>query len=659
MSKRDRIIELTKIINEANYNYHTLDSPTISDYEYDKLLHELIELEEKYPNYKQKDSPTLKIGGEVLDEFVKVTHEVPMMSLDNSFDFNDLENFSEKLFNEYNNLSFISELKIDGLAVSIEYEDGYFKRAATRGNGTVGEDISLNVKTIKSLPLKLNENINITVRGEIFMPHESFHKLNEERMNENLDVFMNPRNAASGTIRQLDSKIAASRGLDIFIYTIVDDLDYINTQEEALNYLKKLGFKVNPNFKVHKDTKSLIDQIKLFDELRKNLNYDTDGVVVKVNEFKYLDEIGYTAKAPKWAKAYKFKPEEALTKLTDITFQIGRTGRVTPVAELEPVLISGSKVARATLHNEDYIIKRDIRKNDYVYIRKAGEIIPEVIKVELNKRKNQKPFEMIENCPVCHEKLIRKENEADYYCINNNCPARNINSLIHFASRVAMNIDGLGEKVIETLNKLGYLNKITDIYKLKNYYEELILIEGFGKRSIDKLLSSIEKSKENEANHLLFALGIKHVGSRVSEILLEEYGNINNLINLEIEDLIKVDEIGEKIAESIYNYFNDSNNLLIINELKELGLNFNYTKTKITKHEFNDKRVVITGTFTKYKRKELTDILKSFGAKVTSSVSKNTDFVFAGKDAGSKLQRANELNIKVLNEDELLERLNI
>lgn len=659
MNVKNKIIELRKKINEANYNYHTLDNPLITDYEYDKLFNELVKLEEEHPEYMDLTSPTNKIGGEVLDEFKKVKHDVPMMSLSNTFTEEELISFFNKIKKEYPNVNFVSELKIDGLAVTIKYENGKYLSAATRGNGEVGEDITLNVKTIKSLPLELNENVTIEVRGEIFMPHQSFHDLNERRMEQEEPLFANPRNAASGTIRQLDSKIVASRNLDIFLYTIVNGENYVDTQEGVLKYLKKLGFKTNPFYHVNKTSEELLSNIKEYDQRRIDLPYDTDGVVVKVNELELYDEIGYTAKSPKWATAYKFKPEEALTKLEGITFQIGRTGRVTPVAELEPISISGSTVARATLHNIDYINNLDIRINDYVYIRKAGEIIPEVLRVDLTKREKQIPFEMITNCPVCNELLERKAGEVDHYCINLNCPARNINSLIHFASRVALNIDGLGVKAIETLNSLGYLNNITDIYKLKNYYNELILIEGFGKKSVDKLLTSIENSKKEEADKLLFALGIKHVGAKVSNVLLNKYGSILKLIDASVEELEELDEIGNVIARSVYDYFNNDNNLNLINELAELGLNMDFTVVEVIKHEFNNLRVVITGTFTKYKRSELTEILKQVGAKVSSSVSKNTDFVFAGLEAGSKLTKAIELKIPVLDEEELLKRLNL
>ena len=659
MDIKSKIKTLTDIINKANYDYHTLDNPTITDYEYDRYLNELKELEEKYPEYKEINSPTEKIGGAILDEFKKVNHEIPMMSLNNSFSYEDLSSFINKLKNEYNNLTFISELKIDGLAVSIKYKDGIFVSAATRGNGETGEDVTNNVKTIKSLPLKLTEKIDIEVRGEIFMPHKSFKSLNEQRLINNEQLFANPRNAASGTIRQLDSSVVAARNLDIFLYTIVNAENYVNSQQEALTYLSKLGFKVNPFYHINNSVEELLNNIENYDQQRKTLNYDTDGVVVKVNELKYYDEIGYTAKSPKWAIAYKFAPEEAETLLKDITFQVGRTGKITPVAELEPVLVSGSVVARATLHNEDYIKNRDIRINDYVLIRKAGEIIPEVFKVNLDKRVNQKPFEMIKLCPACNNNLIRKENEADYFCVNELCPARNINSLIHFASRVAMNIEGLGERVVDTLNNLGYLNTIVDIYKLKDYYDELILIEGFGERSITKLIDAIELSKNNEADKLLFALGIKNVGAKVATTLLNTYGNIFELAKAEISELEEIDEIGNIIASNVFEYFNNENNLKLLNELNSLGLNFNFSKTEIIEHEFNNKRIVITGTFEKYKRTELTKILEEHGAKVSSSVSKNTDFVIAGSDAGSKLTKAEELKIKILKEEELLERLKI
>lgn len=659
MDKLKRIKELIKIIEKANYEYHTLDSPTISDYEYDMYLKELIQLEEKYPQYKQQNSPTQKIGGVVLDSFNKITHDTPMMSLSNVFNSEELTLFYNRINKEINNFTLTTELKIDGLAVSIKYVDGIYQSAATRGNGIIGEDITENVKTIKSLPLKLNEDVTIEVRGEIFMPQKSFHKLNEERLSNNEQLFANPRNAAAGTIRQLDSSVVAKRNLDIFLYTIVNAERYCTTQEEVLNYLQHLGFKVNPYYEVVNSIDQLNNTINKYDQIRKTLPYDTDGVVIKVNELKYYDEIGYTARSPKWATAYKFAPEEVETKLKDITFQIGRTGVVTPVAELEPVLISGSIVARATLHNEDYIINKDIRINDYVIVRKAGEIIPEVVRVNTNKRSNSVKFKMIETCPFCHEQIIRKENEADYYCVNTNCPARNINSLVHFASRVAMNIEGLGEKVIETLNTLGYINTIPDIYRLKKYYDELINIEGFGTKSVDKLLDAIEKSKQNEANLLLFGLGIKNVGAKIATLLLQNYGSIDNLAKASIEELENIDEIGNIIATNVYEYFNNENNKELLLELKNLGLNFNYTVTNIIEHEFNNKTIVITGTLKNYSRKEMQQLLEKHGAKITNSVSKKTDFVIAGSDAGSKLDKAIELNIKVLNEEEVLERLKI
>ena len=657
MEHTKRIEELTNIINEANYNYHTLDNPTISDYEYDKLLNELIKLEEQYPNNKLPNSPTQKIGGVILDNFKKVTHSVPMMSLSNAFNETDLVIFYNRISKIIENPILVSELKIDGLAVSLKYVDGLFVSAATRGNGIEGEDITSNVKTIKSLPLKLPQPLTIEVRGEIFMPQNSFHKLNEERMANEEPLFANPRNAAAGTIRQLDSSVAASRNLDIFVYTLVDPLNHVNKQSEVLTFLSNLKFKVNKEYHLNHSIEDLLNSIKRYDSIRKNLPYDTDGVVIKVDDINLHELIGNTAKSPRWAIAYKFAPEEVITKLNDITFQVGRTGVITPVAELEPVLVSGSVVARATLHNEDFINDRDIRINDYVYLRKAGEIIPEVIKVDLSKRNIQTKFSMITNCPVCNSNLVRRENEADHYCLNEACPARNINALIHFASRVAMDIDGLGQKVIETLNSLGYLNKISDIYKLHNYYDELINIEGFGNKSIDKLINGINKSKANKADKLLFALGIKNVGAKVATLLLNHFGNLENLFTATIEQMEEIDEIGNVIASSVYEYFNNESNLEIIKELKALGLNLEYEKVSVIEHIFNKKVIVLTGTLTNYSRNEMKALLEERGAKVTGSVSKKTDYVLAGEDAGSKLDKANELNIKVLSETEIMEML--
>ncbi|MDY0276959.1 MAG: NAD-dependent DNA ligase LigA [Acholeplasma sp.] len=658
MDELKRIKELTNILNQANYDYHTLDNPTISDYDYDHFLHELIDLENKYPEYKQDDSPTQKIGGAVLDSFKKVIHQVPMMSLSNVFNQGEVSNFYDKVKKVIDKFSVTTELKLDGLAVSITYVDGKYVSAATRGNGIEGEDITENVRTIKSLPLVLKEPLTIEVRGEIIMPKKSFHILNEERMEKDEALFANPRNAAAGTIRQLDSKVVAKRNLDLFVYTLVDAIKYVKTQEEVLKKLTEWGFKVNPYYHVNCSLEDLYQNINNYDEIRKTLSYDTDGVVIKVNELSYYDEIGYTAKSPKWATAFKFAPEEVETLLKDITFQVGRTGVITPVAELEPVLISGSIVSRATLHNEDYVINKDIRKNDYVVVRKAGEIIPEVVRVNLDKRDHQVPFKMISNCPVCNSTLERKDGEADYYCLNLECPGRNINGLIHFASRVAMDIEGLGEKVVETLNELGLLNSILDIYHLNDYYDELINIEGFGKKSIDKLLLAIEKSKNNTADRLLFGLGIKNVGAKISVILLKEYGSIDALMDAEVDKMEQINEIGSVIASSVYEYFHNETNRHLVNELKAIGLNFKYDKVSVIEHEFNGKTFVLTGTLDMYDREAMKQLLEQHGAKVTGSVSKKTDYVLAGKDAGSKLTKAIELKITVLSEEEVLARLN-
>ena len=658
MDIKQRIIELIDLINQANYDYHTLDQPTMTDFEYDKYLKELVELEDKYPNYKQDNSPTDKVGGVVLDSFKKITHKVPMMSLSNVFNEEELRAFDERIKKVTDDFSYISELKIDGLAVSIVYEKGMFIRAATRGNGQIGEDISENVKTIKSLPLKLKKEIDIEVRGEIFMPHKSFNKLNEDRLEQNLPLFANPRNAAAGTIRQLDSKVAASRNLDIFLYQIVSAEQYVNTQAEALEFLKSLGLKINPYFKVSKDVDELIKQISIYDQQRKTLNYETDGVVIKVNSFNLHETIGYTAKYPKWATAYKFQAESAITLLKDITFQIGRTGVVTPVAELEPVVISGSTVSRATLHNEDYILTKDIRINDVVRVHKAGEIIPEVIEVDLTQRKTQEPFKMIKTCPVCDAPLERKDGEADHYCTNDQCPGKHINRLIHFSSRVAMDIDTLGEKVVETLHDLGFLNTISDIYTLKQYEKELKGLPGFADKKVEKLLQAIEDSKKQSLDKLIFGLGIKHVGSKVAKVLVNKFGSMDALIDATYDDLVTINEIGEMIAKSLISYFEKPENIHLIEQLKQHGLQMTYEQDVIVEHEFNQKTIVLTGKLENYTRDEAQAIIEKFGGKVSSSVSKKTDYVLAGSDAGSKLQKANELGVTVLSEEDFKVKIN-
>lgn len=651
MNIKQRVSELVSIINQANEDYHTKDQPTMSDFEYDRLLKELIELENNYPEYKLEDSPTHKIGGVVLDGFKKVTHQVPMMSLSNVFNEAELRSFDERISKAVKDYQYVSELKIDGLAVSLIYKKGKFTLAATRGNGQIGEDVTENVKTIKSLPLTLSKEIDIEVRGEIFMPHKSFKKANEDRLNNNEPLFANPRNAAAGTIRQLDSKVVASRNLDLFVYTIVNANDYVSTQADALLFLKELGFKVNPNHATLHDIDALVGKIKDYDILRKSLPYDTDGVVIKINAFELYDFIGYTAKSPKWATAYKFEAEKMETVLKDITFQIGRTGVVTPVAELEPVFISGSQVARATLHNEDYIKAKDIRINDFVLVHKAGEIIPEVISVIKEKRTDQQPFMMIDTCPVCGSPLERKSGEADYYCMNLECPGKNMNQLIHFASRVAMDIDTLGEKVIEVLHDLGYVSQIPDIYKLHAYKEPLKDLPGFGDKKIDKLLEAIEQSKKQPLEKLIFGLGIKHVGQKVAKTLVKHYPTMDELIHASYDDLMSIHEIGEMIAQSITSYFKEPKHIEMIEALKALGLTMETEKVETLDHEFNGKTLVLTGKLELFSRDQAQAIIEKLGGKVSSSVSSKTDYVVAGEDAGSKLKKALELNITVLTEE--------
>ena len=645
-----RMRELIGIINKASYEYFSLDKPTLTDQEYDRYVQELLMLEEKYPLLKQSDSPTNKVGSHIIDEFVKVKHNIAMLSLSNVFNEEEIINFDEKIKKEGLNPTYICEPKIDGLSVSLIYEKGIFKRAATRGDGLVGEDITHNVKTIKSVPLTLKEKVDIEVRGEIYMSKNSFNELNEQRKLNNEELFANPRNAAAGSVRQLDSSIAKERKLDVFVYHLPDAQKFnLKTQKEALDYMNYLGFKVNSEIKEAKSIDDLIKIVNYFNNKRNELDYEIDGLVIKVNEFKMHKTLGYTSKYPKWATAYKFPAEEVVTKLKDIIFTVGRTGQVTPNAILEPVRVAGSIISKATLHNEDNVKNKDIRINDYVVIRKAGDVIPEVVK-SLKERRDgtEKSFEMILNCPICNSKLEKINDEVAHYCLNENCDAKKIESLIHFVSRDAMNIEGFGDRIVEDFYNLGYLKSVLDYYNLYQYKEELMTLEGFGEKSINNLLDSIEKSKTNSLERLLFALGIRHVGVKTAKILASKYHDIETIKKISKDELESIRDIGPKVAESVYNYFKDET---ITDSLERVGVNLNYLGSKISsKEEFLNKTFVITGNLENYSRTEATSLIESFGGTVSSSVSKNTSVVIVGESPGSKYDKALSLGIEIWDE---------
>ena len=655
-----RIDELVEILNEANYNYHVLDQPTISDQEFDKLLRELFILEEKYPEYVREDSPTHRVGGTVLEEFQKVTHAIPMMSLGNVFSEEEIRQFDQRIRKENITPQYVCELKIDGLSVSLHYEKGKLITAATRGDGTVGEDITANAKTIKTIPLTIKQPIDIEVRGEIYMSKETLKKINQEREEKGQPLLQNCRNAAAGSIRQLDSKIAASRQLDCWIYHLPNPEDYgIKTHWEALKFMKELGFKTNPNNLLVTDVEGILSYISAKSEERSHLPYDIDGVVIKVNNIAEQKQLGFTAHHPKWATAYKFPAEEVLTKLTDIIFTVGRTGKITPNAVLEPVIVAGSTISRATLHNEDYVISKDLKIGDIVSIHKAGDVIPEIGEVKKERRTGkEKDFEMIKTCPMCGEFIYKKEGQVDYYCINPLCPARHIEELCHFVSRKAMNIDGLGERIIEDFYNLKYIEKIPDIYKLARYHDELTELEGYGQKSVDNLLEAIENSKKNSLERLLFGLGIPNVGEKTSKLLATHYQDLDHLMIASQEELNTIPDIGEIIAKSITDFFNEEKNIRIIEELKDLGLNMTYTGPKVEINDnFYNKTFVVTGTLRKYTRQEIEDRIESLGGKCSSSVSKKTSAVIAGENAGSKYDKAQSLGIPIWTEEELEEKL--
>lgn len=654
----DRIDELIKILKVASHEYYNLDNPSISDQEYDRYLKELILLEEKYPELIRDDSPTKNVGTTVISQFEKVVHNVPMLSLGNSFNNEEIISFDEKITKENINPNYYCEYKIDGLSVSLIYENGKLVRGATRGNGNIGEDITHNVLTIKTIPKVLSEKIDIEVRGEIYMSNESFEKLNINQVKNNLPLFANPRNAAAGSIRQLDSKVSASRNLDCILYQIVNPKKYnLLKHSDSIDYLSKLGFNVNKNNRLCKDIFKVIDYIDEITLIREKIDFAIDGIVIKVDDFKQQEKLGFTVKYPKWATAYKFKSQVANTKLKDIIFSVGRTGQVTPNAVLEPVLLMGSVISKTTLHNADYVYELGLKIGDTVTLIKAGDVIPEVTGFVKEKRTgNEIEFKMATHCPICNSLLEQKETVA-YFCMNENCEARIIESLVHFVSRNAYNIEGLGERIIEEFYNLGYIKNYIDIFNLKNHVLDLKELDGFGEKSINNLLLEIENSKSNSLEKLLFALGIRFVGAKTASLLAINFKSIEVIKNKEINDLLEIKDIGEQIANSVYNYFRNEDNLKMLDELNNLGLNFNFIEKEINiNNNFLNKTFVLTGSL-EINREKATLLIESFGGKVTNSISKKTDVLIAGLNAGSKIDKAKNLNITIWNEIEFLDRL--
>lgn len=654
---KKRIEEITALLEKYNYEYYVLDNPSVEDAEYDRLMQELIMLEKEHPEYISPLSPTQRVGGMVMDEFKKVTHQRTMLSLANAFNDDDLRDFDRKVREVVgDDVSYVTELKIDGLGMSLVYK-GSLQYAATRGDGTVGEDVTSNVITIKSIPSRIATEQDFEVRGEVFMPKNVLEKLNAAREENGEQLFANARNAAAGSIRQLDSAIAASRGLDAFWYYFVNAKDFgLKKHSEALDYLDKLGFKTNHNRRLCKNIDEVIAFIEEMTAKRGSLPYDIDGIVIKVDDMGLYDKLGYTAKTPRWAIAYKFPPEEVQTKLLDIIFTVGRTGKITPNAVLEPVRVAGSVVQRATLHNEDFILEKGLLVGDYVVLRKAGDVIPEVVKAVENRRTGlERPFEMITHCPECGYPLIRKD--AMHFCMNSACPARQVESIIHYASKDAMDIEGLGEKVAEQFFNQGFFHNVVEIYSLMNHREEIIMLDGWKEKSIDNLINAIDASKKKSLERVLFGLGIKEVGAKTAKVLSRIYGNIDALMAATEEELLEIPDVGPVVAKSIVTWFSDEYNKSCIEKLKEAGVNFEYlgSTSRAANSYFSGKTVVLTGTLETMGRKQASEILENLGAKVTGSVSKSTHVVIAGSEAGSKLDKAQALGVTVINETEFLE----
>lgn len=652
----EKIRTLQDKLNRYNYEYHVLDAPTVPDGEYDKMMNELIQLEAEHPEFKTKTSPTVRVGGEILKGFTKVDHDTPMLSLGNAFNEGDLRAFDKRVQEAVGRVEYMCELKIDGLAVSLKYEDGLFVQGATRGNGTTGENITENLRTIKAIPLKIDEPLSFEVRGEAYMPKKSFQKLNEQRELREEALFQNPRNAAAGSLRQLDPKLASARNLSIFLYS-VNDLTNINaaTQSEALEALDRHGFKTNKERRTAQSIDEVIEYINYWTTRRTELDYDIDGIVIKVNDLDHQEELGFTVKSPRWAIAYKFPAEEVVTEILDIELTVGRTGVITPTAILTPVKVAGTTVSRASLHNHELIEERDVRIHDKVIIRKAGDIIPEVVRVLFDERTSQEVYHAPTECPSCGQEAVKLEDEVAIRCINPACPAQIAEGIIHFVSRVAMNIDGLGEKVIKQLFDEGLIKDIGDLYSLK--YDDLIELERMGDKKVNNLLQSIEASKENPLTRVLIGLGIRFLGAKASGLIAQTFGSIDEIMKQPKERFVEIPEIGEKIADSVVTYMHNEDFIHLIEKLKNAGVNMTEEISVPESDEFTGMTFVLTGKLSELTRSEAKSMIENAGGKVTSSVSKNTDVVLAGEDAGSKLEKAERLNVTIWDEDEFIRKL--
>lgn len=658
----NRVETLHRLLNQYNHEYYVMDNPSVPDSEYDKLLHELIHIEEEHPEFKTEDSPTVRVGGEAQATFNKVRHDTPMLSLANAFNEEDLRRFDARVREHAGKVEYMCELKIDGLAVSLKYENGRFVQGLTRGDGTIGEDITENLRTIRAIPLKIKKPLTFEVRGEAFMPKASFERLNKEKEEAGEQAFANPRNAAAGSLRQLDSKLAAKRRLSIFLYSINDFTNFHATsQSEALDELDELGFKTNQNRKRESDIEGVLEYIKYWTEKRQDLSYDIDGIVIKVNDLEEQDELGYTQKSPRWAIAYKFPAEEVVTTLHDIELSVGRTGVVTPTAVLEPVRVAGTTVSRASLHNEDLIHEKDIRIGDSVVIKKAGDIIPEVVRSLPDRRpEGTETYHMPTHCPSCGHELVRLDGEVALRCINPKCPAQLVEGMIHFVSRQAMNIDGLGTKLIMQLYDNEIIKDVADLYYLTK--DDLLPLERMGEKKADNLLNAIEASKENSFEHLLFGLGIRHLGVKASQVIAERFDNMERLFEVTEEELLEIHDIGDKLATSLITYLNNEDIIALIDKLRAKNVNMKYKGIRTSEiesdSEFNGLTVVLTGKLHNMTRTEASKWLEAQGAKTTSSVTKNTDLVIAGEDAGSKLTKAEKLGTEIWSEADFIQKQN-